>query len=501
MGGNGVTGIGCGLAASLGGAPDFAGAWAQEQWDTFAATDTYDSTDEQAGVHVLAALYNACGGNVPADTFLCGFLGSSGDLTAGLRCLLHKDGIGTAMTAYNLTGADFLGSTAGLASNGSGWVFTGYEWNDMGPWNQTYVYSGDGMQSSTFWHFGSRCNTSQYNAIVSNSNTMTTLAARTAGKTLFRPAAPDENLRDHAVAGFTQTTGKLLTFYVDSSPEDYFQNTGDPGTATYNDSIFARPTGATTADNINNGTKAYWCLRTSTAISQSGMMALQRAMDEANGYLSRPTTGEVAKNFSLVPCGDSLTWGQSDTFTNYGNSFATSKGWTTQLRALAPTLFIRPYAAQGWSSGNLAANPTQINNRMIDVLTIWGLIWIGNNDVNVLEPLANIQANIVSVVDNMIAGTSKGACDKIIILTVTPRGNDTQSEIDLKADLNNWILNTLPGLYGAGVIITVDVAADPYLDDGTQNPPYYDNVHLTEAGYTTVANLVLSAMQSNGAGI
>ena len=107
------------------------------------------------------------------------------------------------------------------------------------------------------------------------------------------------------------------------------------------------------------------------------------------------------------------------------------------------------------------------------------LVWIGANDQAM--PISTFTKDL-----EFYWQECRAAGFKIIAFTVLPRGDKTAYE-NTRVAINDWI-RTNQANYCDGL---ADVAAAPELQDPT-NLIYFnkDQVHLTDAGYGIVANLV-----------
>jgi lysophospholipase L1-like esterase len=184
--------------------------------------------------------------------------------------------------------------------------------------------------------------------------------------------------------------------------------------------------------------------------------------------------------------GDSLTWGTG--------SSTQSGPYPTQCMALLPNSYQYLNAGvpgEGLSNLDIEATTyldpaiSSIYNKRICV------IWAGSNNIDGGSTAAAVQSMLLAYVSNRkLAGW-----DDIIVLTCLDRSAYSAAETIQRNSWNTLIRNDA-NTYGYTV---ADVAADSTIgpDGAWSNATYFsDGVHLTNAGYSIVANLVKTKIES-----
>jgi len=227
-----------------------------------------------------------------------------------------------------------------------------------------------------------------------------------------------------------------------------------------------------------NGISAFF----GKALSDIEQLAIYRSL--AAKLKDRGVTNINDTTISVICDGDSITYGSyaSDWYHSYPE----------QLRALNPKITTHQFGAGGQKIETMLANAATVVDPLYmatgvekSVVVCWG----GSNDIAVFSRTDTQTYNdIVSYCSGRQA-----AGFKVIILTIMPRTDCTGGEETYRQSVNTSIRANWAIFADA----LADVAADTRLDDFNDTTYYYsDKIHLIDAGYAAVAELINNAISS-----
>lgn len=205
---------------------------------------------------------------------------------------------------------------------------------------------------------------------------------------------------------------------------------------------------------------------------------------EVVDWLSTQYAVENSTNTAIVYCdGDSITFGTQST---------NEVDWSYPAQ-MARLFAAPPKIWNGGSGGDtIQANASAV--QPIGHLGAWSYtkkticFLYGTNDISAGRTEAQIEADIDSYISAVHADDSTV---HIVGMTILPRDPFNATQDALVATINDHILNT------AAFDSTLDIASDPRLDDATDTTYFdADGIHLNDAGYAVMAELVKAHLEA-----